>query len=518
MFKRILRVLFSRTVLFVLLAALQVGVFLLVLESFAHVGTETYMALNVFAVLVLLVVLEKDDLNPTYKTWWILMIALLPLFGALLYLLWGHRHVPARVRSRMEATETRADEAMRQNPEVLAALHTDDVAMGQCAGYLLRCAAAPVYPAGDVKYYPLGHDFFPHFLESLRRAEKYIFMEYYIVEPGYMLDEIVSVLCEKAAQGVDVRFLWDGVGSLFTLPRSYERKMCEGGIQCRTFYPVHPTIHLSEYAMFNHRDHRKIAVVDGEVGFSGGLNIADEYINRKERFGLWKDTCVMLRGEPVYSLTTTFLRMWDFTSGACSPMEQFRPPVREAGACGLSRGYVQPFADTPLDGENVSESAYFNIIRTAHSYVYISTPYLILDNEMVTYLTLAAKSGLDVRILVPGIPDKIPVYWATQSYYRVLLEGGVRLYEYTPGFNHAKMYVSDDAMAIVGSANMDYRSLYLHFENCVAFYGGETPRQVKQDMLDCFAVSHEVSLDEVRSAGLWRRGRQVVAKLFAPML
>jgi cardiolipin synthase len=464
-------------------------------------------------------VLEKDDLNPAYKLMWMLIIVILPVFGMLVYLTWGHRTVPRRKRRRMQQIDQRYKEAARQDEATMEALAAQDAALGQSAHYLEKYASSPVYAAGQCEYYPLGQDFFPRFLQEIAKAEQSIFMEYYIWEEGEMLGKTLDILRAKAREGVDVRILIDGIGSLLTLPPGYEKKLRSWGIQCFIFEPIRVTPHITHYAMLNHRDHRKITVIDGKVAFSGGLNFADEYINVKERFGEWKDNSFMLTGGAVFSLTTTFLRGWDFASATTSDLERCRPPAAPP-ACppSLGQGFVQPYHDSPLDAENVSENAYLNIIRNARNYVWISTPYLILDHEMITSLTLAAKSGVDVRILTPGIPDKPTVFLVTQSYYSVLLRGGVRIYEYTPGFNHAKMYVSDDKTAVVGSANMDYRSLYLHFENCVAFYGGSLVGQARRDMEECFAKAHEMTLQETKDLKLGRRILQIIARFFAPML
>lgn len=520
MLKRSLRVILSKTFAFAVLIVLQVAFFCVLIYQLANVGAAVYTVLTIITVLVLVAVLEQDELNPAYKLMWVLVIVLMPLFGTLFYLIWGHRTVPRRKRFVLQEIEARTSRAMAQEAPVFSALAAQDPELGQSARYLIDHAASPVYPAGQVEYYPLGEDFFPRFLDAVRGAKKYIFMEYYIYEEGYMLDTTIELLREKAAQGVDVRVMWDGFGSLFTLPPDFEQKLKSYGIKCCAFAPIELTIHVSDYAMLNHRDHRKITVVDGEIGFSGGLNFADEYINLKERFGLWKDTSFLITGPAVYSLTTTFLRLWDYASGTASKLASYQAPQPEdfSQALSMERGYVQCYWDSPLDAENVSENAYLNIIRHAKNYVYISTPYLILDHEMITNLTLAAKSGVDVRILTPGIPDKRAVFLVTQSYYPALLAGGVRIYEYTPGFNHAKMYVSDDKVAIVGSANMDYRSLYLHFENCVSFYGGAVVGQAKKDMLECFAQGKEISLEETRQIKPLRRLVQIVAKFIAPLL
>lgn len=521
MLKKMMRLVLSRTFAFALLALVQVGIFVVLVFMFANTGALAYTILTIVTVLVLVAILEKDDLNPAYKLMWTLIIVLMPLSGTLFYLLWGHRHVPRRLQRRFDEIEQRAKHILHQDKAPLAALAKKDRQMFHSARYLLKYANSPVYAGCQVEYYRIGEVFFPRFLQEIRKAKKFIFLEYFIMEEGYMWDTTLAILRQKVAEGVDVRLIYDGFGSLFTLPAGYEKKMREYGIQCYVFGPLTFTPHVSDYAMLNHRDHRKITAIDGNIAFSGGLNFADEYINKKLRFGVWKDTAFMLCGEAAFSLTVTFLKAWDYVSGQKTDFMAYKPtlpPPLLSEQQMLEKGLVQPYYDTPLDGENVSENAYLKIIAGAQEYVYISTPYLVLDNEMITSLTLAAKSGVDVRILTPGIPDKPTVFVLTQSYYPALLRAGVRIYEYTPGFNHAKMYVSDDKTAIIGSANMDYRSLYLHFENCVSFYGGPIVQQAKQDMLESFACGTEITLEDTRRISLPKRLVQVVARFFAPML
>ena len=310
-----------------------------------------------------------------------------------------------------------------------------------------------------------------------------------------------------------MRILYDSFGSLFTLPTDYDEKLRSEGIACYAVNPIHFSLHISDYKMLNHRDHRKITVVDGEIGFTGGLNFADEYINRKDRFGVWKDTGFCLRGPGVYPLTVTFLKMWDFVTECESDYPSYAPRGEYT-----ANGLVQPYCDSPLDGENVSENAYLNILQRAERYVDIVTPYLIVDNEMLSALRLAAKSGVSVRIMTPGVPDKWYVYYVTQSVYPSLLRAGVRIFEYTPGFVHAKMYVSDDKIAVVGSANMDYRSLYLHFENCCTFYGDHMVSDVKKDVDETFLQCREITLADTAQVPLYKRLCQLFLRFFAPMM
>ncbi len=516
--KKLLRVILSKTFAFAILFVVQVALLCVLVYMFASAGIAAYAVLTGISLLVVVSVLGSDFVNPAYKLIWLVVVVVMPVFGAIFYLLWGHRQVPTRILWRMKDIDMRANVSLRQDVNTLESLARDDAYLAKSANYLFHHAFSPLYPCEEAEYYPVGEEFFPRFLEEIRKAKRYIFMQYYIMEPGVMLDTAVEVLAQKAAEGVDVRIIWDGFGSMFTMPNHYAKMMREKGIKCHVYSPLRFTFHISHYAMLNHRDHRKLTVIDEDVAFTGGLNFADEYINEKVRFGYWKDTALLVRGEAAYSMTTTFLRSWDYVAGTKTEFEAYRPEQSCTAPRNLQNGYLQPYWDSPLDEENVSENAYLNVLFHARDYVYICTPYLILDYEMITSLTLAAKSGVDVRIITPGIPDKKLVFLVTQSFYPVLLREGVRIYEYTPGFNHAKMYVSDDKHAIVGSANMDFRSLYLHFENCVAFYGGHMVGDVKRDMLAMFDASHEVTLEEIRKTPALKRAVQVVAKFFAPML
>lgn len=473
----------------------------------------TYMAITAVSLIAVAILLDKDDVNPVYKLMWLLIILLLPPTGTIFYLYWGGRSRHGRKARQYSACSARANQALPDPLSSLALLPGDDVPFTRCGRYLAQYAYAPVWDNTSCRYYAWGQEFLPDYLEELQKAQQFIFLEYFILQEGKLWDQVLEILKQKAAQGVDVRVLYDGMGSLVKLPKDYDATLRSYGIQCGVFAPMRFSPNLSDYTLLNHRDHRKITVIDGNVAFSGGFNLADEYANFTHPHGVWKDTGFMLRGEAVYSYTAAFLATWDYVRHTVSPVERFRPTCRDMADC-----VIQPFVDSPLDQENVSENAYFNILQQAQRYVYVATPYLVVDNEMLTCLRLAAKSGVDVRILTPGIPDKKFVYLVTQSFYHTLLEAGVRIFEYTPGFMHAKMFVSDDKAAIVGSANMDYRSLYLHFENCCAFYGGQMVRTVRKDLEQCMAVSRECTLEEVYRTPLPKRILQIFFRIFAPLM
>ena len=513
MAKRIVRFLLSKTFLSAVLILTQIVLFVALFVGLQQVGTVAYIVITLLSILVMSAVVEHDNVNPSYKIMWMLIVVWLPVTGVLFYLWWGSQRITRRNMEKFASIERAASAAMVQENAAAEALCSQEPTLSRSVEYLLRNAAAPLYRNTSGVYFPMGQDFFARFLKELRGAKRSIFMEYFIIEEGEMWSETLAVLRQKAAEGVDVRVIYDAFGSMFTLPPGYDAQLRAMGIKCQPFNPIAFSVHISDYKMLNHRDHRKITVIDGETGFTGGLNFADEYIGRKQRFGVWKDTGVMLKGPGVYSLTVMFLKMWDYVSGTQTRYEEY-------GTHGVyeADGFVQPYCDSPLDGETVSENAYRNVLRRAQKYVYIVTPYLILDNEMITALCLAAQSGVDVRILTPGIPDKRYVYYVTQSYYGRLLEAGVRIYEYTPGFVHAKMYVSDDKEAIVGSANMDYRSLYLHFENCCAFYGGHVVRDVRDDICAALDESREVTLEDVDRTPFLKWFAQVFLRFFSPLM
>lgn len=346
-------------------------------------------------------------------------------------------------------------------------------------------------------------------LPELERAEKYIFIETFILEEGIMWDSILEVLKRKAAQGVLVRVLYDDMGCFLTLPPDYAQKLAQYGIEAAVFNPFQPFLTVKQ----NNRDHRKITVIDGKVAFTGGINLADEYINAVEKYGHWRDSAIYLRGDAAWSFALIFLQMWQLVTKQREDIDQYRPATDFT----THDGFVQPYADSPTDDDNVGEHVYLQIINNAKRYLYINTPYLIVDDSMISALCLAAKSGVDVRILTPHRWDKRIVHFTTRSYYRELLRSGVKIYEYTIGFNHAKTFVSDDAVATVGTTNLDFRSLYHHFECGTVLYGSRAVMEVKEDFLNTLPICHEITQQELRS-NVFVRMAQDVLRLFAPLM
>ena len=338
-------------------------------------------------------------------------------------------------------------------------------------------------------------------------------MEYFIIHEGKMWNTVLDILERKVKEGVEVRMIYDDMGSLTTVPYKYNEVLNQKGIKCLIFNPFTPALNI----ILNNRDHRKITVIDGWVGFMGGINLADEYINEVQRFGKWKDAAIMLKGEGVWNLTMMFLQTWDFIENVHEEYDKYRPNVFHPEPF-ESDGFVQPYGDSPMDHETVGENVYLNLLYKAKEYVYICTPYLIVDNEMVTALSLAAKSGIDIRIITPHKEDKWYVHILTRAYYEQLIKVGIKIYEYTPGFIHSKTFVCDDEIGIVGSINMDYRSLYLHFECGTWLYKTTTVAAIKEDFLDTLKVCQQITLEECKRVKLTTRLMRSILRLFAPLM
>lgn len=492
-------------------AVLLIGQLLLVMVALTWLGTRWLWiswVLNVLSIAMVIWLVRKYD-NPTYKITWIIVILLVPLFGGLFYLIWGNTPFNrARTRHKYEPYPPDFSAYLRRPAEdTLVKAHPEHAPR---ASYITSLCGMPPWAGTETHYFGVGEEMFDALCRELRQAERFIFMEYFIIEEGEMWDSILQILAEKAKAGVDVRIVYDDVGSIATLPYGYDRYLGSLGIRAIRFNRFIP--YLNTY--LNYRSHRKITVIDGNVGFMGGINLADEYINRKVRFGHWKDTAVMLRGDGTANMTVLFLQMWEYVTGEPVPDLTDYLPTEHLPA----DGWVQPFADSPLDDLNVSESTYLQIIHNARKYVYITTPYLVLDNEMITALVIAAQSGVDVRILTPGIPDKKVVFLITQSYYPQLIRAGVKIYEYTPGFLHAKSIVADDKVAVVGTINMDFRSFFLHFECAVCLYECAVIDEVKQDILQTISVSRQIDEAWLRKVPWIRSLCASILRLFSPML
>ena len=512
--KKIAKLLFNRIFYVAVALLLQlVWVFLFVWEL-AGYSQYISLAITVLSIVMVLWILNKR-INPSYKLGWTMLIMAFPVFGLLLYLLFGHSRIAEEMQKRYTRVQEDSIPYLQSDPRVCRKIQEEDPSAAVQSEYICRHSVYPVYEHTKAEYFQVGDDMFPVLVKELEQAEHYIYIEYFIINDGVMWRTILDILEQKAAQGVDVRLIYDGFGCLTTLPHKYYEELQKKGIKCQVFNPFRPILNIIQ----NNRDHRKLCIIDGWVGFTGGINLADEYINQKARFGHWKDTAVMLKGEAVWNMTVMFLHMWAVIgrSEESIDYEAYFPHRYHEGEF-ESDGFVQPFCDTPLDEEVVGEDVYLNIINKAKKYVYICTPYLIIDNEMMTALCLAAKSGVDVRIMTPGIPDKKLVFILTQSYYRQLLEAGVKIYEYQPGFLHAKSFVSDDEIGVVGTINLDYRSLYLHFEDGVWIYRNRVIQDIKDDFIQTMEYCRQIEPEFCLNRNIGLRIMQNIFRAFAPLM
>ena len=507
--KKLLYVLFHRSVFVALSLIMQILFLIMMVVTFSE-HMETFYWCCILARIAAALAIVSSRMEPGYKIAWLLLILPFPVFGGIFYLLAGGGHISRRTQKRMEGILDKSALALREDFKADDLLPLGGDAACQ-ASYLEQRAACPAYTNTETEYFSLGDLAFPRMLEELEKAEHYIFLEYFIIQPGVFWDSILEILERKAAQGVEVRLMYDDMGCMFTLPRDYDQQMRAKGIQCRVFNRFVPVLSLR----FNNRDHRKLMIIDGKVGFTGGINLADEYINAKERFGHWKDSAILLEGDAVWSMTIMFLSMWDNCCGLDEDFDRFRPaaaPVRPW------TGYVQPYTDTPLDRETVGQAVYLNMIAKAKKYIYITTPYLIIDVATNTALCNAAKSGVDVRIITPHIPDKRYVFEVTRAHYPPLLDAGVRIYEYTPGFMHAKNFVVDDRFATVGTVNLDYRSLFLHFEDGVWLCEAPCIQEIRQDFEKTLAVCEPISIRRFKHLNILLQLYRSVLRVFAPLM
>ena len=500
---------FRRVVIVSLALLLQIVVMVLLMVAFTEYA-PWFNALMLIVALLLTLRIVSSDADPDYKIAWILPILAMPVFGVTVYLLFGGSRKSRRLKKRLRLASKTMQTCLRQDRHILDHLRAEDPAAEAPAYYLAGKAFCPIYERTKTEYFPVGERCYNRMLRDLRSAKQYIYLEYFIIERGRMWDGILEILREKAAQGVDVRVIYDDFGCITKLPSGYYKQLEAMGIRCRVFNPFIPVVS----PLLNNRDHRKFMIIDGRIGYTGGINLADEYINAVRPFGHWKDCGIRLEGDAVWSMTVSFLSMWDFTRNEEERFAPFHPDPAHGGA----EGYVQPYHDCPWDEEPVGQTVYLNLINRAKKYVYITTPYLIIDYSITMALTSAAKSGVDVRIITPHIPDKKTVFEVTRAYYQELLEAGVQIFEYEPGFIHSKNFVVDDLYATVGTVNLDYRSMFLHFENGVVLYDTPTVAEIRDDFLDTQTKCLMVTETECRLVPWYRKLVRSILKIFAPLL
>ncbi|MBR6514713.1 MAG: cardiolipin synthase [Clostridia bacterium] len=505
--KKLLRFFLNRRFIVILLLLVQIVILGGVILGRAG---KVIPFLEVLSVIMVLYVVNRRD-NPAYKIAWIILMLAVPVFGGLLYIIITWQTRLGSFRKRIKEYEDHARQYIPIDPEVVQRFNAAIPGHLPQVNYLTRFGRFPMYDGSTTEYFSPGEKFLPVYLDELEKAEKYIFIEYFIIDndDGMWL-EILDILERKVKEGVEVRVMYDDVGCAGTVPAVYKKQLRAKGIKVTVFNPFVPLMSSVQ----NNRNHRKITVIDGKVAFTGGLNLADEYINKKQRFGYWLDCAIMVKGDAVKSFCTIFLELWNAYN---KTKENFQPYLDPVSPCPNGDGYVIPYSDAPTDDENVCEHVYMQIINNAKHYVYIETPYFIVDHSMLSAFILAAKSGVDIRIITPAIPDKKLVHMTTRSYYKALVTAGVRVYEYTPGFVHSKIVVSDDDTATVGSANFDFRSLYLNYECGELIFDSSVIGVIKQDFLDTLEHCREIKAEDIKRNIFVRIGQSLL-RIIAPLL
>ena len=496
----------TRIIFSALLLLIQIGFIVNVIYDFSANSAWAY---SLSMILGILAVIINRRGNPDLKIAWIAFILLLPFFGITLFLLWGGGRITPIIRKKMLISEAKCKRYLKEEPNVRDKLRYFDMYHSRQADYLTGESGYPLYDGTSTEFLSPGEEFLPRLLEELEKAKKYIFIEFFILAEGEMWDSIHKILKEKAKKGLEIKIIFDDFGSIKRQKKNFIKTLKSEGIEVSVFNPINPIMNI----FLNNRDHRKIVVIDGETAITGGINIGDEYINKEERFGYWLDNAIIIKGKAVKSFLSMFIAMWQFTTSR-------RINMREHIAdCSQScEGFVLPYADDPINTTDAAEGIYIQILNTAQKYVYIETPYLIIDNTMKTAICMAARAGIDVRIITPHIPDKWYVHPVTQYNYKELLEAGVKIYEYTPGFIHSKIFVSDDKVATVGTVNMDYRSFVFHFECGVWLCDNTTVLDIRNHFLETVAKSKEIEPEIWEKRGLKLKLKQSILHLFAPFM
>ncbi len=514
--EKIWKLIYSRVFIVIVLMAVTVLSILWLVGSAAAYIPAFLSIMQLFSIVVAVSIINRP-MNTSFKLTWVLFVIGIPIFGALFYFILQSNIETRRYRKNFQKQAQRLREYSRTSEKVLKALAKEDKEQLKLANFLSQYVGYPLHTNTDAVYFPTGEAKFAALLEELAKAEHYIFMEYFIVDFGYMWDSILDILKEKAAQGVEVRFMYDGMNSLSTLPYQYYKTLRRYGIKAKVFSQIIPALSTVQ----NNRDHRKIAVIDGKVAFTGGVNIADEYINKKPRFGYWKDAAIMIRGEAVANFTLMFLQMWNYDekeeTGDLTYLKSHKDLEKETIE---AEGYFLPYGENPFDGDEVAKRVCLDMIQSATEYIYIMTPYLVLDDEMIDNLTYAAKRGVEVRLLLPHIYDKKTAYLAARTDFPVYLEAGIEIYEFQPGFVHSKVVLVDDKKATVGTVNMDYRSFYLNFECGLYIYNHSTVlAAIKEDFEASFRKSQRINLMTFHKTYSWyKRLGGALMRIISPLL
>ena len=506
--KKWFRRLFRKRLIIIILLLIQIAFILGGIISGSKIFKAANVVMTIIGALLSLRIISKKD-KSGYKLTWIFIILVFPLFGVSFYFVFNGQLKRNNFSKKYSNILNKLSDYNSSliNENILCEVSQN---FRGNAYYLQNETKFPLFKNNFVKYLSPGEKMFEELINELKKAEKYIFLEYFIIQEGKMWNSILEILKEKAKQGVKVRVIYDDIGCFLKLPVNYKKILNDFGIECEVFNKFRPILTVKQ----NNRDHRKITVIDGKVAFTGGINLADEYINEKELYGYWKDSAVKIEGEAAWEFTLIFLQMWELITSTDEEYLKYRPIDYQLNS---HDGHIQPYADNPKDIENVGEHVYLNIINKAKDYLYIFTPYLIIDSSLLSALKLASKNGLNIKIITPGKYDKWIVHMTTKSYYSELIESGVEVYEYQKGFMHSKIFLADDEIATIGTTNLDYRSLYLHFECGVCIYESKEISNIKNDFMNILKDSKKIALEDCK-CGKLKTFFQEILRLFAPLM
>ncbi len=502
----------SRIFVWVFTMLLQIAWFIGLFVFFNSYFKYASLIIQVLSVILVILIVNNQE-NPSYKLIWSIVILTAPVLGFALYILLGRKSINKRNRIRYQGIHNMTSVDLNELRSEYDLSKDILTGYGKQSSYIERASGYPLYENQGITYYPSGESLFNPLLEDLRKAEKYIFIEFFIIMEGIFFDSIMEILEEKVKEGIDVRIIYDDLGSIKCLPSKFYETIREKGIKCYKFNRLLPFVSI----VSNNRDHRKIIIIDGKIAYTGGFNLSDEYINEWERFGYWKDNGIRVVGDAVISFLAMFTEIWQYNTKENMDFKSFLPDQFVKSEL-PQKGYLQPFGESPLISESLALGIYLQMISNATKYLYITTPYLILDHETMSALCWLAKSGVDVRIIMPGIPDKKLINLLGKSYYGQLLMAGVKIYEYSPGFIHSKMILTDDIIAVVGTVNLDYRGLFLNFEDGVWMYDVNILKDIKNDFNQIFKDSREIDLSYALSMHPFQKTLQGFLRLIAPLL
>ncbi len=509
------KIVYSNKLFCLFIMLIQLGILIGVSFFLTDYSRTLYVVMTIIGTLLIIYEINRDE-EPGFKLTWVLLLAVIPIFGALLYLFLHYNFISKKIAERSEEIREDSVKFTKQSKDVIDKLSEKSKEDIGITKYIYDYSGLPVYDRTKIDYFPLGEDMFEELKRDLKAAEKFIFIEIFIINPkGKMWPEILEILKDKAAKGVEVRLLYDNMGCITLLPADYCDTMTEFGINCRVFAPIVPIYSTHQ----NNRDHRKVIVIDGKTSYTGGVNFADEYINERKRFGHWKDNAIRIRGAAVSSMTAMFLQMWNVADFENNERNDYGKYITLSENSEYDcEGFVAPFADSPLENDRFGENLYINNLNMAQEYVHIMTPYLVLGASMLHALKTAAKRGVDVKLMLPHKPDKPYAFWLAGTYYCELIESGVQIYEYTPGFVHAKMSVSDGKRAVIGTINHDYRSLYLHYENAVYLVDVPEIREMEEDFGKTLRQCQRVTVEDFKKRSIITRTAGRLIRLVAPLL